>query len=218
MIRVVISLQRDDVAKVATLEMFPLPGERRKETRALADHHVLAALLLRGENLLRAREIVEKRLGADDVFAGCRGGKSGGWQQVWIHRCAITDLFDADVFNIRDAAHLPLENMKFGRTVAPNGTVTPIAGNSTWTGTPAPNDIGDDGDVTGNGQATQAKLFDPNGLAIGIDGALYIADDSGSTSTDTLARIRRVDLATGLGTPDTANLVDNILDIQKAEG
>jgi RHS repeat-associated protein len=74
--------------------------------------------------------------------------------------------------------------------VDPDGTVTPVAG-SNWSGTPAPNDLGDDG------PATAAKLMSISDVAMGTDGSLYIADD-GLLGFPLLARVRKVDPSTGL--------------------
>lgn len=85
-----------------------------------------------------------------------------------------------------------LANANRGKVVRvdPNGSVTPVAG-SNWTGTPAPNDLGDDG------PASSAKLMTLRDLAMGTDGTLYIADH-GITGFPLLARVRKVDPSTGL--------------------
>ena len=72
MIGVIIRFDRDDFAESARLEMLTLARKGCKETGALAHHDLTTAGALGCKDLGRLAQIVEKRLGADHVFAGAK--------------------------------------------------------------------------------------------------------------------------------------------------
>ena len=120
------------------------------------------------------------------VYAAADGRIYGAGRDGAVHRLdgsswtRLTPPMDAGAVAVDAAGNLYVTvYVGFVKRVAPDGTVTTVAGN------------GSEGYSGDGGPGTAAAIFHPHSVTIGKDGALYIADTENR-------RIRRLDLGTGV--------------------